>query len=324
MGADPSAAARRFQLPGVWLVAFGAAIWGFDGPLRAPLTGSLSAATIVFYEHLFLSAALLVPALRGRDQWRRFGRLQWAAVLWIAWGGSALGTVCFTEAIRLGNPTSAVFVLKLQPLLAVLLARLLLRESEITQPGYWVRLGVALTAAYGVSAESLSGWGGLWNAEVQSALLALSAAAIWASCTVAGRYMALSVSAGVFTALRALLALPFLAALLAAAPAQSGFAAGFQHLPPLAGLGLIPGAAGLLVYYHGLRSSTASLAALGEMCFPASAALLNWVFLGVSVTPLQLFWAGVLWTAVLWPAPKQAGFARAQRADARPAGTRLH
>jgi hypothetical protein len=42
-----------------WLVAISAALWGTDGLLRRPLSGQVSAATIVFWEHLVIVLALL-------------------------------------------------------------------------------------------------------------------------------------------------------------------------------------------------------------------------------------------------------------------------
>ena len=62
---------RFFAIPGVILVAVAAAMWGTDPIIRKPLSGSTSATTIVFGEHVFLvlfTLPLLVPALRA--MWR--------------------------------------------------------------------------------------------------------------------------------------------------------------------------------------------------------------------------------------------------------------
>ena len=66
---------RLAAIPGVALVAIAAAMWGTDPIIRKPLSGSTSATTIVFGEHVvlvLLTLPLLVPALRAvwRAGWR--------------------------------------------------------------------------------------------------------------------------------------------------------------------------------------------------------------------------------------------------------------
>src|SRR3712207_8383002 len=50
---------------------------------------------------------------------------------------------------------------------------------------------------------------------------------------------------------------------------------------------------------RGLSGTKASYATLAEISFPASAVILNWVFLGVTVTANQLAGFGLLWAAIL-------------------------
>jgi drug/metabolite transporter (DMT)-like permease len=67
----------------------------------------------------------------------------------------------------------------------------------------------------------------------------------------------------------------------------------------LLALALVPGLAALLIYYRGLRQTHASHAAIAELSFPATAALLNWTLLGASVSPAQLAGFALLWFAIL-------------------------
>jgi len=124
--------------PLVW-VALGASLWGTDTVLRRPLTAVLSSTQIVLLEHLILTLVLLPVWWRA---WRNLSARQWGAVLGIAWGGSALGTLFFTEAIRTGNPTTAVLLQKTQPVFAILLAKLVLREPLGGR--LWIWLGIAM------------------------------------------------------------------------------------------------------------------------------------------------------------------------------------
>jgi drug/metabolite transporter (DMT)-like permease len=64
-------------------------------------------------------------------------------------------------------------------------------------------------------------------------------------------------------------------------------------------MALVPGLAALLIYYRGLRNTRASLAAVAELCFPATAALLNWIVLGAGVSFIQVAGFAWLWWAIL-------------------------
>ena len=105
-----------------------------------------------------------------------------------------------------------------------------------------------------------------------------------------------------------MLALPLLCVLvLAGSPAVSFPAVEAGDFQNLLLIALVPGFLGLFVYYRGLRGAPASLATLAELCFPAAAAILNWLFLGTEVTLLQLAGVGLLWAAVLWSQRLQDG-----------------
>jgi len=278
-------------------VAAGASLWGADTVLRRPLTASLASSQIVFIEHCILTAALLPVCWRLRAQWLALRRVQWGAVIGIGWGGSALGTICFTEAIRIGNPTTAVLLQKTQPILAALLARALLGESLGRR--FWVRLVLGILAGYLISFGARFEPFAAAEAETAGAILALAAAALWAASTVLGRFALRSLSSPALTALRIIVAAPLLAAL-----------AGSQALPlvnrldarqaiSLLLMALVPGLAALLIYYRGLSQTRASLAAVAELSYPATATLLNWVFLGARVSAAQLAGFALLWAVIL-------------------------
>ncbi len=278
------------------LVALGAAVWGTDTVLRNPLAQTLPSLLIVFYEHLILSAALIPVLVFTWDRWKRLSGRQWAAVVGIAWGGSAIATLCFTEAVKIGNPTTAVLLQKLQPIFTIALAGPVLGER--LRMKHWIYPVLALLGAWFVSFGDRGLWPAIRPIDMNAALLALGAAALWGTSTVLGRYLAPSLSFETVTALRIVTALPLLS-----------LAALSTHFPlplpdsrqaiSLVWLAFVPGLAGLLLYYRGLRRTPASLAAIAELCFPASTALLNWAFLGSRLAALQiggfLLICGVVW-----------------------------
>jgi drug/metabolite transporter (DMT)-like permease len=282
---------------GLLWVAAGASLWGTDTVLRQPLTSRLGSVQIVLNEHLILSLVLIPALWRSRAEWRALKPVQWAAVLGIAWGGSALGTLCFTEAIAIGNPTTAVLLQKTQPVFAALLARAILGESLGNR--FWMYLAIALCGAFLISFGIRPPIGAVTRSPAIAALLAVCAAALWGSSTVLGRFVLGSVSFHTLTALRIVVAAPFLGALLwlrshvLIAPLEP------RQVLSLVLLALVPGLLALLVYYRGLSRTRASLAAVAELSFPAAATLLNWVFLGATISAAQLAGFALLWGAIL-------------------------
>jgi drug/metabolite transporter (DMT)-like permease len=275
----------------IW-VALGATLWGTDTVLRRPLTASFSSIQIVLVEHLILTVVLAPLWWRTC---RKLSAAQWGAVLGIAWGGSALGTLFFTEAIRTGNPTTAVLLQKTQPVFAVVLAKVALRERLSLRQ--WMWLGVAVAAAYVVS-FGLTPPGVLLQHVPGGALFALAAAGLWGASTVLGRFALREIPFQRLTAMRIVTAAPLLAVLAGLMPhawPRMEVRTGLSLLT----LALVPGLAALLIYYRGLRHAKASLAAVAELCFPATAALLNWILLGAGVSAVQMGGFGLLWVAIL-------------------------
>ena len=283
---------------GVYWVALGAALWGTDPVLRHGLAESASNAWIVFGEHAVLTLFLLPWLARNRADLGELNPSDWAALLWISWGGSAIGTLCYTQAIRIGNPTVAALLQKLQPIVAVGLAGWLLGERHPRQSRYWMRAGAAIFAAYLVSFGARWPGADLSDTALLGALYAVAAATIWGSCTVAGRYLAPRVRPMTLTSLRIVGALPLTAALAFADEARAVVEVDF--LARLLAIALVPGLLALLAYYRGLRETSASVATLAELCFPATAAVLNWAVIGTALSAFQMLGAVLLVAALLW------------------------
>jgi drug/metabolite transporter (DMT)-like permease len=267
-----------------WLVALAAALWGTDALLRQPLAGALPASTIVFWEHVII-VVVLVPLLPAALRaFRAASHRDRVALVVIGAGASAVATALFTEAFRFGDPVTPVVLQKLQPLIAVAVAALLIGER--VRSGYWLFAVPALAGAWFMAFRDP------FSAAPQAltaALLAVGAAALWALGTVLGRMVGSRMAPRDVTVLRFAIGLPASAVVLAVdggplavTPAQLG---------PLVLLALIPGLLGLALYYVGLRTTPAARATLAEMAFPVTAVLVGVVFLGAQPTWTQ--WLGL-------------------------------
>lgn len=282
---------------GVLLVAIGASFWGTDAVIREPLVDDISSTSIVFAEHIFLMIFALPVLWMARDFLWKLNRLEWGALIIIGWGGSGLATVLFTEGFVHGNPTTVILLQKTQPLIAVLLATLLLKEKLPAL--YWPLFGTAIIGGYLVSFGTLDPVWNLPNAQVTAAALAVGAAMLWGASTVMGRFLLRKGSFSTVAAARFTMALPFLAGL---ALFRGDFGATFDGMAAFPGrlflVALIPGLLAMLIYYEGLSRTQASYATLAELAFPATAVIVNWFFLDATISLNQAIGFVILWVSI--------------------------
>lgn len=262
-----------------WVVALAACFWGTSALMREPLAQVLDAATIVMWEHLVLVLVLspwLLPALR---RWAQAPpRVRVGAVI-IGAGSSALATTLFTAAFRLGDPITPQILQKLQPLIAILLAALILGER--LRPRFWWFAVPALVGTWLMTfADPLA----VSIGHAEAALLALGAATLWGAGTVLGRLVDGHLGPRDTLALRFGFGLP--AAALIVLLTGSGWAMPRGQVPMLLLLALVPGALALALYYVGLRRTAAARATLAELMFPVTS-----VLVGVTLMDTQLTWS---------------------------------
>jgi drug/metabolite transporter (DMT)-like permease len=294
---------------GALLVILGSALWGTDALFRRPLTASLSPVTIVLLEHCVLAIAVLPVATSRLGELKALTRRDYAALLLIALGGSVGATSLFTFAMKYGNPSVVILLQKTQPLFAVLLATILLRE----RPGnwFWPWFALAMAGTYLTSAPDWRAGVPLSPGHPVIVVSALAAALLWGSSTVCGRYVIAKVSTPFLTALRFLFALPALAVLYGLQPHPlRGLPADSWSALSIVEMALIPGLAALLLYYRGLRSTIASVTSVCELSFPITAVAVNWLFLGVRLSAVQMAGSALLVssvTAIAWNSSRLRG-----------------
>ncbi|MDP8958182.1 MAG: DMT family transporter [Actinomycetota bacterium] len=278
---------RASRASGFLLVALAAALWGSDALFRRGLALELPAATVVFVEHLILvvfTLPLLVRAIRAA---RSFTTVDWVAMILVGAGASALATVLFTAAFRWGEPNTPLLLQKLQPLVAVLGARMLLGERLL--PRYAAYFLVAMTGAYLVTFPDP---GRVTVARLAPALLALGAAALWGMGTVLGRHLTAKMEVPPLTALR--FGIGLAAGAVIVVPLEGASAVGAvrpSDLPALFLLAMIPGLLALLLYYRGLGRTPAAAATLAELAFPLAAVSINFLAFGATLSRTQ--WLGL-------------------------------
>lgn len=284
------------------LVFLAAMFWATDAPFRSQLTEGLPSTFIVFGEHLFALLVAVPVLVVFRRELARFTIREWLALLVIGIGGSALASIAFTQAFHYVNPSVAVLLQKVQPLIVIALAATMLRETF--PRAFWLWAAVALFGAYLVSFPQLIPQlyaGEVFNPNTMGVLLSLSAALLWGASTVMGKYMLKSASFQTVTALRFIIAFIFLGLLNLY---QGTFAlvgtVSARDWAFMAIIALASGVFSLFLYYYGLQYTKASIATIAELGYPLAAVVVNAYFIADIAQPgttLGLYlgqWLGAL------------------------------
>jgi DME family drug/metabolite transporter len=281
---------RLSSVPGVVLVSIAAAMWGLDGLIRKPLSHTTTPTTIVFGEHIVL-VALTLPllAVSLRALWNA-GPRYIAAGIAVGAGASAIATILFTQALFHGDFITVLVLQKSQPLVAVAGAWLILGEQPRPRFAWFLLPALA----------------GIWLIALQHPLAphargltpiveSLGAAALWGMGTVLGRYLSRRLAFEQVSTVRFAFGLVASACALPIVGAKA-FASAHDSLW-IALLALVTGFLALGLYYYGLRRTPALLAALGELAFPVTAALVGIYVFNSNLRWTQ--WVGVALTVAV-------------------------
>lgn len=268
-----------------WMVALAAALWGTSALMREPLTRDLgvAASTVVFFEHVILVLCMspwLVSALRA--WWDTSLRTRVGMVV-IGAGASALATTLFTAAFAVGDAITPQALQKLQPLIAMLLAAVILAER--VRVIFWLFAVPALVGAWFLAfAEPFD----VMVSNAQAALFAVGAATLWAAGTVLGRLVGSELAPTQVTALRFFFGLVTMSVVVGIQ--GESYTLPWEGVPYVLLLALIPGLLALSLYYRGLRHTPASRATFAELAFPLTAAAVGVLLLDNTLVGTQ--WAG--------------------------------
>ncbi|MEI8337654.1 MAG: DMT family transporter [bacterium] len=281
---------------GPYLVFIAAMLWATDAPFRIHLTQTLSSNFIVLGEH-FIDVLFVLPLLfLNFSEIKKLNYKEWISILIIAIGGSALASIAFTEAFHYVNPSVAILLQKLQPIIAIFLAGLILKERKT--PLFWLWAIIALIGAYLISFPNFIPQvyaGEKFNLNMIGILLSLLAAVLWGASTVLGKFVLNKVNFKIMTSLRFAIAFLFLLLLNFQEKSFPNFSqftiTDFLFIVIIA---IASGVFSLMIYYRGLQDCSASVATIAELGFPMAAVIINWIFLGSILVPMQLVGMAIL------------------------------
>ncbi len=285
---------QNTKLIGALAVALSAMLWGVDGILLTPQLYNLNTAFVVFVIHLFPFLLMNVFFFREYRHLKTMSKSDLLYFTLIALFGGALGTLAIVKSLFLMhfNSLSVIVLLqKLQPVFAVILARIILKERIKRHFLLWA--SIALIAGYFMT----FGWAlpdftteGITT--LYAAFLSLLAAFSFGSSTVfskkiLGNYSFVSSTffRYGFTTLIMLFIVLF-----------TGHIGDFSQITPrnwlfIALIGLTTGSGAIFLYYYGLRHVKASLSTFLELMYPITAVVLDYFVNKTVYSPVQ-------WTAI--------------------------
>ena len=284
-----------------FFVIFAAILWAVDGIVLRPELFSLPVTLVVFIESVIV-AILLTPILI-----KNFGVIKslhykdWLAFAGVALLGGAVGTMAITKAlfyVNYVNLSIVILIQKLQPVFALILAGIFLKEKLSKQFFVWTI--VAMIGAYfmtfGIKLPVLQSG----DKTLLAALYALLAAASFGSSTVLSKRALRNVGFELGTYLRFAISAVIMLLIISG----SGT---IQNLPDVISrqimifllIAFTTGGTAIFLYYYGLKQITASVATICELAFPLAAVTLEYFIRGNILSPVQWVGTTVLFFSIL-------------------------
>lgn len=279
---------------GAAFVCIAAMFWGFDGVVLTPRLYSLKVPFVVFILHLlpFLGMSILF----GKEEINIAKKIPGKDLIYfflIALFGGAVGTLSIVKALFLVNfhhLTVVTLLQKLQPIFAIILARILLREKIGKNFLFWA--AISLLAGYFLTFEfnapEMVNNGNMLKASLFSILAAFS----FGSGTVFGKKVLENASFRTALYLR----YGFTTIIMFCISLYTGSLDGIYATTKIHWLifiiiGLTSGSGAILLYYKGLQYIKANVATICELCFPISSIVFDYLFNGNILSSVQ--WASV-------------------------------
>ena len=275
-------------------VIFAALLWSLDGLLRQELY-HISPFVIVALEHS-IGALIFLPFLfKSIPKIKKLGQRGWISIFWISICGGVLGTYFYTKALSFVNYIDlsvVVLIQKLQPLFAISLAGVILKEKLSKR--FMFLAVIAMFGGYLVTFGNKP-FGNWDDKSTIASLCALLASFCWGSSTVLGKHALKQLTFEVVTGMRL-----FITAIIALIIiAYSGGFSDVSSLRPENYTTIIiivfsTGTIALSIYYYGLQNLAASHTTIYELAWPLSAVFIDWVLKDKTLSLIQIVGALIL------------------------------
>ena len=281
---------------GTIAISFSAILWGFDGVVLTPRLHNLEVSWVVFVLHALPFLLMNLFLFREYKNLKTFMKQDYIMLFLIAFFGGALGTVSIVKALFLVNfehLSVVVLLQKLQPIFAIILASILLKEKIGKHFLIWALLAIVASyfLAFGFHIPEFDAD----DNTLMAAFYALLAAFSFGSSTVFSKKLLQNQNFVTATFFRygftSLILLIYI--LLTDSYKQIYLTSDINWLFFLL-IGITTGSGAIFIYYYGLRRVKAIVATISELLFPISAILFDYIFNDSMLSPVQIVSALVM------------------------------
>ena len=276
-------------------------MWGFDGVVLTPRLNNLDVVWVVFVLHAIPFLLMNIFMFRQYKNLSKFIKQDYLLFFLVAFFGGAIGTIAIVKALFLVNfhQLSVVVLLqKLQPIFAIILAAILLKEKLKKNFVIWASLAIisSFFLTFGFSLPSFE----MDDNTIKAALYALLAAFSFGSSTVFSKKILINhnfITATFFRYGTTSLLLLILV-LITGESIQFELTTKINWIYFII-IGITTGSGAIFIYYYGLRRVKAMIATISELLFPVSAILFDYIFNGSVLSPIQIISAVIMVFAII-------------------------
>lgn len=289
---------------GTILVCFAASLWGFDAIVLTPRLFHLKVPFVVFMVHCL--PFLVMSIFIGKREIKNIVALPKNDIIFyflVALFGGCVGTLSIVKSLFLVNfqhLTVVTLLQKAQPIFALILARIVLKEKLGKNFLNWVLFaligGYIMTFEFSLPRIAEVSSGNI----IKACMFAMLAAFSFGSATVFGKRI-LSHSNFVTALYTRYFFTTVITFCIVLANNQFGW---IYKVTPFEWMifviiGITSGSGAILLYYRGLRYIDASVATICELAFPISSVIFDYIFNGNLLSPVQFLGASCLIFAIL-------------------------
>ena len=292
---------RSTVILGALAVSFSAILWGFDGVVLTPRLYNLDVGFVVFMLHLIPFVIMNLFLYRQYRHLKQFSRQDLIILLLIALFGGAIGTLAIVKALFLVNfqkLTIVVLLQKLQPIFAIALAAIYLKEKIGKNYILWASLAIiaGYFLTFGTKVPNLEAGANT----VYAALFALLAAFSFGNSTVLSKKILDKYSFHTATFYR----YGFTALIMTIIVLITGKINQFDRVTTMNWvifliISFTTGSGAIFLYYYGLKKVKAIIATVCELFFPLSAIIFDYIFNDQNLTLVQWLSAFVMLFAIV-------------------------
>jgi len=276
------------------LVSLAATLWAVDGIVLRPFLFNLPVPLVVFIETTIVAIILTPFFYNNFHLIKNLHYKDWIAFVGVAFFGGALGTMAITRAlffVNYVNLSIVIFIQKLQPVFAISLAAIVLKEKLNKEFIIWATTAIigAYIITFGFNLPLMD----TGDKTAIAALFALIAAFSFGFSTVLSKRALRNIGFQLGTYLRFSITSVIMLIIIL-------FTKDFNYITNISTnqflvfliIAFSTGGPAIFLYYYGLKKISASVATICELAFPLSAVILEYFVHGKILSPVQ--WIGAI------------------------------